>query len=296
MPLENFIIGVFCWVEVAFQELTGERRLRSRGCAPKLSDREVITMELVGEFLGIDTDQGIWEYFRWHGHEWFPGLGSRASFAKQAANLWLIKQLLHRRLAGELGALSDTIHMVDGFPIPVCLFQRAKQSQVFKGEAEYGYCAAKDQIYYGFRGHVVINFNGVISGLTVTSACGEEREALWELIDPLRGLLLGDKGYLSVVLKQALAQHGLELETPLRANMKETRNLHFVQCLKSTRRRVETVIGQLTERFHLEKVWARDLWHLTNRVIRKILAHTIGIYFNRLLGREDLQFSNLIQA
>jgi hypothetical protein len=83
------------------QELTGERRLRSRGFAPKLSDSEVITMELVGEFLGIDTDQGIWAYFCWPWPAWFPGLGSRATFAKQAANLWLIKQLLHRRWASE---------------------------------------------------------------------------------------------------------------------------------------------------------------------------------------------------
>ena len=86
---------------------------------------------------------------------------------------------------------------MEGLPIPVCRFRRATRSQVFKGEADYGYGAAKGQFYYGFRGPVLINFNGVIAGLTVTSACGEDREALGELIDPLRGLLLGDKGYTS---------------------------------------------------------------------------------------------------
>ena len=41
---------------------------------------------------------------------------------------------------------------------------------------------------------------------------------------------------------------------------------------------VPTVVGQLTERFKQEKVRARDLWHLTNRVTRKIMAHTIGVF------------------
>jgi hypothetical protein len=40
---------------------------------------------------------------------------------------------------------------------------------------------------------------------------------------------------------------------------------------------VETVIGQLTERFHIERIRARNLWHLANRVIRKLLAHTVKL-------------------
>lgn len=68
--------------------------LRSRGFMPKLSDAEVITMELVGEFMGKDQDKGIWRYFRNHWHEWFPHLGSRANFAKQSANLWDLKRRL----------------------------------------------------------------------------------------------------------------------------------------------------------------------------------------------------------
>jgi len=45
----------------------------------------------------------------------------------------------------------------------------------------------------------------------------------------------------------------------------------------SHKRLVETVIGQLTERLHIEKVRARDTWHFANRFIRKVLAHTIGV-------------------
>ncbi len=87
MPLENFIITVFCLVDGEFKKSVGETRLRKRGFDPNLSDSEVITMEIVAEFLGIDTDKGAWKYFSNHWRIWFPKLGSRANFAKHAANL-----------------------------------------------------------------------------------------------------------------------------------------------------------------------------------------------------------------
>ncbi len=76
--------------------------------------------------------------------------------------------------------------------------------------------------------------------------------------------------------------------------MKDDRDPAFVAQLMKTRRLVETVIGQLSDHFHIEKVWARDLWHLTSRVARKVLAHTVGIFLNRQWGRAPLQFEGLI--
>jgi len=56
---------------------------------------------------------------------------------------------------------------------------------------------------------------------------------------------------------------------------------------------IETVIGQLTQRFHIEKIWARDLWHLTSRLNRKLLAHTLCRWLNRK-SPEPLQFESLV--
>jgi hypothetical protein len=51
MPLEDFIISVLCCVEQMWHESPAPSRLRERGAPPKLSDSEVLTMEIVGEFL-----------------------------------------------------------------------------------------------------------------------------------------------------------------------------------------------------------------------------------------------------
>jgi IS5 family transposase len=143
-------------------------------------------------------------------------------------------------------------------------------------------------------GHLMITFDGAITAWTVTPASGDEREALWDLTDGVRGLVIGDKGYLRARLRAELATTGIDLQTPLRANMADPRAPWIIQQLTRTRRLVETVIGQLTEQFHFEKIRARDVWHLTSRIARKILAHTLGIFMNRQIGRSDLQLESLI--
>jgi DNA-directed RNA polymerase sigma subunit (sigma70/sigma32) len=70
------------------------------------------------------------------------------NFVKQSANLWAVKQKIQRRLAEKMGAIKNPIHIVDGFPMPVREFARVNQSECFKGEASYGYCASKQKKYY----------------------------------------------------------------------------------------------------------------------------------------------------
>lgn len=295
MPIEDFIIHIYCYIVEEYQEIIKDiEPFRKRGYAPKLTDAEVITMEVLGEFLGIDTDKGIWEYFRRHWRNWFPQIGSRTSFARQASALWSIKQQLLGRVTERLSATLETIHIVDGFPMPVCKFARAKHCAPFKGTAEYGYCAAKKQTYYGFKGQVLIGASGAITDFTIVPANVDERESLWDLTHTIQGILIGDKGYISKSLKEQLVTQGIDLQTPLRSNMPESRPPSVVRQLISTRRLVETVIGQLTERFNIQKVWARDGWHLANRVTRKFLSHSLAVLLNRFLGRDGLLFDGLI--
>ncbi len=293
LSTEDFIITVFCNVDDLWQEMTQGQKIRRRGFAPSLSDSEIITMEIVGEFQGISTDKGIWNYFRGHWLNLFPQIKSRSTFVRQAANLWCYKRQLQQKLAKKLGGLSDQIHLIDGLPIPLCHYQRAKKCRLFAGLASFGYCAAKDEKYYGFRGHLIMSLDGVITGFTLTPANASERDTLWEIVNGITGLLIGDKGYLGQDLQQELLNCGIDLQTAKRSNMKDLRDRRWVKLLVKTRRLVETVIGQLSERFHLQTVRARDLWHLTNRINRKILAHTLAFWINRH-SLHPLQFEQII--
>ena len=57
--LEEFIIAVYCVVDDFLVPFSKQYRLRKKGFAPGFSDSETITLLLVGEFLGLDTDKSI---------------------------------------------------------------------------------------------------------------------------------------------------------------------------------------------------------------------------------------------
>src|SRR5262249_62221442 len=92
--------------------------LRRRGCEPRLADSEVITLEVVGEFLGIDADRELFRHFRTYHTAEFPALArvSRTTFARQAANLWRVKHLLQSRLADWLSG-DDPRWLAGSLPI-----------------------------------------------------------------------------------------------------------------------------------------------------------------------------------
>lgn len=278
MSVEEFIIWVYCCVDDYYGRATAGQNLRSRGFSPALSDSEVMTMELVGEFLGIDADKNIWEYFNQHWRFLFPQIGSRSNFAKQAANLWGIKRVIHQLIICDMKATDALLHIVDGFPVPVCHYRRSGRCKIFRDveSATYGYCASKKEKYYGFEGTIVISKSGVITGYTLTKP-NIEREASFECIQNIEGILLGDKGYIGDEYTEEMKREGIQVSAPPRKNMKDEETPSFRKYLNDTRRKVETVIGQLVDRFNISKVRARSLWHLTSRVTRKILGHTIGM-------------------
>jgi len=186
--------------------------------------------------------------------------------------------------------------MQDGVPIPVMRYARARRDRCFKGEAAFGYCASKDEKYYGFLGHVGINGEGSLSAFMLTPANGSEREALRDTAEGITGLMLADKGFISEPLKAELANLGLDLQTPLRDNMEDTRNPDFVQWILSTRRLIETVIGQLTERFRINAIRVKDFLHLQARVARKLLAHALASQLAKSLGLRPTQLDALITS
>ncbi|OJW55186.1 MAG: hypothetical protein BGO67_05285 [Alphaproteobacteria bacterium 41-28] len=66
MSIEDLIITIYCRIEEIYQEIVKEIKLRLRGTPPSLSDGEILTMLVVGEYLGLGSDKKIWSYFSQH--------------------------------------------------------------------------------------------------------------------------------------------------------------------------------------------------------------------------------------
>ncbi len=291
MNLNDFIVNIFCETDDFMKKYLPERTLRSRGPMPQMADSEVLTMEIIGEMLGFDTDKEIFRFFKRFYQHYFPKLSCRVTFSRQSAKLWAVKQRLFKHIAERF---RDTILVLDSFPMAICRFARARGSKLFKGIANYGKKLG-NQTFYGFRLHVKINSIGMIQSFDLTAANVHDIRMVEELTEADRGLLLADRAYLSQPLKQQLLEHqGLELSVPTKYGEPTQLSPKQLRSRKRIRRLIETVGNQLINNLHMKKVWARDLWHLTNRICRKILAHTFCVLFCLREGIKPLSFSELI--
>jgi hypothetical protein len=292
MTPQELLLEVFCLVDDELQALH-PGRLRQRGPQPKLSDSEVLTMELVGEFWKLGTDQDLFRHFRCYHLAEFPALAHvhRTTFTRQAANLWRIKQLLHERLAQRLAG-DDPVWLVDSLPIDACQFARATFCQRFAGVADYGYCHLRKRTFYGFRLHLRVSRDGVILGYQLAPARASEKAVLPELGLPAGSVGIGDRNYWSPDLRARLAQGGVTLLAPYYQKSKDPDRRRSAR-LSAVRYRIETSNGQLAERYGIKRTWAKDLWHLCHRVIRKILSHTALALINFRAGHQPMQLDAL---
>jgi hypothetical protein len=295
MDLETLIVAVFCIVDDFVRDLCRGRRLRQRGPAPALADSEVLTVEIVGEFVGLDTDRGLHAYFRRHFGHLFPGLRTvhRTTFLRQAANLWAIKLALWRHLAAATRR-DPVLTLIDSLPVPVCRFARAYRCRAFRGLAAFGYDPVAQQTYYGLRLHLRVAWPGVITAATLAPANEADLAVAPQLLAGLAGWALGDKGYWSPSLRAELAPGGLDLIAPPRG--KSPGATRWPAWLVQARRRIETVLAQLTERYHAKRVRARDEWHLMARWLRKLASHTLVVLLCQRAGLDPLSFEQLLEG
>jgi hypothetical protein len=82
MSRDDFIISVYGLVCEYYERVTRDHPVRQHGgLAPKLTDQAVITLEIYGEYLQLQTE-GIFGYFQYHYSHCFPQLTHRTLFLK----------------------------------------------------------------------------------------------------------------------------------------------------------------------------------------------------------------------
>jgi hypothetical protein len=293
MKLTDYIVTVFVMVDDFCKIYYPPRKLRKRGPVPKLADSEVITMEIVGEYLGFHNDEAVYQYFERHWKHLFPNLPDRSNFVRQCANLWNVKQCFFEYLSR---SQDHYLQILDSMPIEVCKFVRAKTTTQFKETAAYGKWFGRT--FFGYRLHLKITDVGIIRSFILAPANEHDiRYSKPLLTDDSGGWVLADKGYRSRDLQQSLwEQRKIYFHTSVRRIDRKDSPLprETIRTLSGKRRLVETVAGQLEQRFGIKSTFARDLWHLMNRIIRKILSHTISVLMNLRMNNESLKLRLLV--
>ena len=134
----------------------------------------------------------------------------------------------------------------------------------------YGYDEVARHIYYGLRAHLRLVWPGVLVDCALAPPHLSDTEGAEKVLH-------GVPGYVLAPYKSAKHQ-----KQP------------YPRYLTHIRYRIETVSGQLVQRFHAKSVWARDLWHLTSRWMSKFLSHTLAVFFCAQPNLSYLSFAKLV--
>ncbi len=197
------------------------------------------------------------------------------------------------------------LYLADGFPLPICHLARYKRCTLFHDKTVLGYCAAKDEQYYGFKIILVTSEDGVPIDYAIDTANIDESELLTRTAIPEHTTIIADKGFINSKLQYDMKQfYDINLLTPTRKNMLRKNMLRkisdeFAKLITTVRKRIETTISQLTEMFSINKTKSRSFHGLLGRINRKILSYTMALFFNFQIVKDQermSQLKHLIQA
>ncbi|TLM99577.1 IS982 family transposase [bacterium] len=285
---EDFCIWVFVIVDDIWKQVAP---FCSRpGPKPECTDSELIAMSLIGECRGWHMETDLLSCWKENLHL-FPHIPTQSRFNRRRRDLMQATNLIRLVILRSLDLSRDGQCLIDSLPIPVVQFHLVPSStgDWRAYDATFGKAITKKQTIFGYRLHLLITMSGLILDFELSPANCSDLEAGFELLEQHTDLeVLGDKGYISAAkAKELWDKNRIVLRTIPRSNQKQQVSPAFQHLHNAIRQLIETVNGQLSGQFAIEKNFAHTFWGLCTRLYSKLTAHTLCIYINRLLGKPD---------
>lgn len=285
---EDFCTWMYAIIDDLWQQI--EPFFKRPGPKPECSDSELMTLALVGECRGWDIETEMLSYWQEH-RDMFPNIPSQSRFNRRRRNLMLAFNLIRHSVLQVLDLAQDNQCVIDSLPIPVVQFYLVPGSTGdWKAHcATYGKVSSRNETIFGYKLHLLITVGGLILDFELASANATDLKVGVEMLEEHTDLdVLGDKGYISAEHAANLwRKNRVRLRTIPRCNQKKQLSSYAKKIHNSIRQIIETVNGQLSEQFNIEKNHAHTFWGLCTRLYTKLTAHTLCIYINRLLGKPD---------
>ena len=281
---ETFCLYVFVIVDDIWKEIAP--LFKRPGPTPDCSDSELIAIALISECRGWDVETELLDHWKPY-LDLFPNFPERSRFNRRRRNLMLAINLIRKTLVQHLDLSRDGHCVIDSLPIPAVAFHLVPSSSNDWAAygAKFGKVSSKQETIFGYKLHLLIALNGTILDFELAPANATDLQVGEELLSQHTDLLvLGDKGYISAdVAAELLRRNGIRLLALRRKNQKAQLPEFLTHTINKVRQIIETVNGQLTEQFGVERNRAHSFWGLCARLYTKLTAHTICIYINRLL-------------
>lgn len=264
------LISTFCRIDdfcIIYQKQLQSKLISSNkkkaGVKPSIALSEIMTILIMYQAVRYKDFKTYYiEFIQIYWKQYFPKAPSYNRFVEliDKAMLPLIEFI-----SNNSGKHTD-LYFIDATKLPVCHNLREKRHKVFKGFAAKG--KTSTGWFFGFKLHLLTNHMGEIVSINISHGNKDDRSFLTKLCHGLKGLVFGDRGYISKDKAEILEQQGLKLITTLKKNMKKVYRTNFEKAMLAKRSIIETIFDYLKNNL--------TLWHTRHRSINNAFTHLMA--------------------
>jgi hypothetical protein len=176
---------------------------------------------------------------------------------------------------------SQSIYVIDSFPVAVCDNYRIQRCRLYHGEAFRGFQASKKRYFYGLKIHLMITKAGQPVEFFLTSGSYSDTSALklYILDLPEGAKLTGDKAYNDYDVEDVINEADISF-IPLRKKNSKRPIQPWVHYLRSSYRKLIETTGSL-----IEQLLPKHIHAVTSRGFElKIALFVLACSINYLVG------------
>ena len=272
--LPDKVIAIYCFSDDLLKSIGHKTK---DGC--RTTDAEIITTALVSALIFKGNQSVSINYMR--SHKMIPLLPKKSGFTKRLHGLcellWTVFQQTGH-LIKQLNASHR--YLLDSFPLPVCQNIRIPRCKLLKGEAFRGFCASKQQYFYGVKVQVITTEDGLPVEVCFVPGAEHDAEAIRQLLWDFEtgDQIYEDSGYTSYLFEDMAREAGIAVLTARKSNSKRKDEPWMAYLKNHYRKRIETTFSAITDLF------PKSLHCITTKgFFIKALLFLMAYQFNKII-------------
>jgi hypothetical protein len=171
MDLETFFTTVYVLVDDWYKDEIAAMK-PTVGAPPRMSDSEILTLALVGQWrVGVpwQSERGLVRYIQAHGRDMFPTMLQYSAFNQRVRHLFGVLVSLQQAVANWLGHVQELYECVDSLPLPAgSLGQYSREPGHWLFTARIG--RGPSGWFWGDRWLVSVTPSGIMTGGLIGAA------------------------------------------------------------------------------------------------------------------------------
>ena len=266
------LIELFCHVDdfcAVFEPEWNSSLLGNKPTSCALSMSEVLTILILFQLSGWRCFKYFYSYLLQSHRQDFPKLLSYSRFVEiKGKYIVPLTSFLHYHFGGCSG-----VSYVDSTPLRICHNKRIYTNRVFKGMAKRG--KSTMGWFFGFKLHITTNEKGELLGAQFTKGNIDDRHVIPSLCKNMKGMLFGDRGYISQKLFEAMMKEGLRIVTALRVKMKPKLMVWSESELLKKRSMIESIFHIMKDMLHIDHTRHRSPVNFVVNLIGALCAYCL---------------------